>query len=185
MTLGTTREFRRCGLGSLLVNKVVNMIESQEEQLCGALYLHVIVYNLGAIRLYERLGFMMVKKIKGELFYISVCALFDDEYCLTNNIHLIGISLDFSCFFVIDYYTINSVNYDCYLYARYFHGKILNVETETAYGVVQCSISRSIYIYLALVSKIGNPGHQTTLEVLYGYASSIIQKLGSYAFIST
>ena len=70
MTLGTTREFRRCGLGSLLVNKVVNMIESneEEEQLCGALYLHVIVYNLGAIRLYERLGFMMVKKIKGELF---------------------------------------------------------------------------------------------------------------------
>ena len=68
MTLGTTREFRRCGLGSLLVNTVVNMIESEEEQelVCGALYLHVIVYNLGAIRLYERLGFMMVKKIKGE-----------------------------------------------------------------------------------------------------------------------
>lgn len=23
---------------------------------------------------------------------------------------------------LIDYYTINSINYDCYLYARYFHG---------------------------------------------------------------
>ena len=68
MTLGTTREFRRCGLGSLLVNRVVDMIEENEvEELCGALYLHVIIYNLCAIRLYERLGFMRVKKIKGEI----------------------------------------------------------------------------------------------------------------------
>ncbi|KAL3789080.1 hypothetical protein ACHAW5_009819 [Stephanodiscus triporus] len=52
--------------------------------LTGALYLHVITYNEGAIRLYERLGFVRVKEIK-------------------------------------DYYLINSVNYDCYLYARYFH----------------------------------------------------------------
>mmetsp|Transcript_10718 Transcript_10718/g.23741 ORF Transcript_10718/g.23741 Transcript_10718/m.23741 type:complete len:625 (+) Transcript_10718:189-2063(+) len=131
MTLGTCREFRRCGLGSLLVNRVVEMIEKkktsiksrscsnhqeeeEEEGLCGALYLHVITYNGGAMRLYERLGFTRVKEIQ-------------------------------------DYYTINSVNYDCYLYARYFHG---------------------------------NRGHQTTFDVLYGLASSIIRKLG-YAFIPT
>jgi len=68
MTLGTTREFRRCGLGSILVNKVVDMIQDQhnEDLICGALYLHVILYNKGAIRLYERLGFMKVKLIKGE-----------------------------------------------------------------------------------------------------------------------
>ena len=65
MTLGTTREFRRCGLGSMLVNKVVNMIQTKEVE-CGALYLHVITYNKGAIRLYEKLGFMKVKMIKGE-----------------------------------------------------------------------------------------------------------------------
>ena len=63
MTLGTTREFRRYGLGSVLVNRVVDMIEEQEE--CGALYLHVITYNDGAIRLYEKLGFSRVKEIKG------------------------------------------------------------------------------------------------------------------------
>ena len=63
MTLGTTREFRRYGLGSVLVNRVVDMIEEQEE--CGALYLHVITYNDGAIRLYEQLGFSRVKEIKG------------------------------------------------------------------------------------------------------------------------
>ena len=66
MTLGTTREFRRCGLGSVLVNRVVDTIEQKEEE-CGALYLHVITYNDGAIRLYERLGFMRVKEIKGKL----------------------------------------------------------------------------------------------------------------------
>jgi len=84
MTLGTTREARRSGLGSMLVDKVADLI-LKERQGCGALYLHVITYNEGAIRLYERLGFLRVKQIK-------------------------------------DYYTINSVNYDCYLYARYFHG---------------------------------------------------------------
>lgn len=65
MTLGTSREFRRCGLGSVLVNRVVDAIEEREPE-CGALYLHVITYNDGAIRLYERLGFMRVKEIKGK-----------------------------------------------------------------------------------------------------------------------
>jgi ribosomal protein S18 acetylase RimI-like enzyme len=64
MTLGTSREFRRAGLGSMLVNRVVDMIKSQQE--CGALYLHVITYNEGAIKLYERLGFSRVKRINGE-----------------------------------------------------------------------------------------------------------------------
>jgi ribosomal protein S18 acetylase RimI-like enzyme len=42
--------------------------EKNEEEVgcCGALYLHVITYNKGAIRMYERLGFMRVKKIEGE-----------------------------------------------------------------------------------------------------------------------
>jgi GNAT superfamily N-acetyltransferase len=99
MTLGTCQEFRRCGLGSKLVNRVVGTIQSQGEMhnqqqeqeqhqhhsqqqhhqksmpsmseaqevgCCGALYLHVITYNKGAIRMYERLGFMRVKKIEGK-----------------------------------------------------------------------------------------------------------------------
>eukprot|EP00585_Thalassiosira_rotula_P020208 CAMPEP_0196208540 /NCGR_PEP_ID=MMETSP0912-20130531/9099_1 /TAXON_ID=49265 /ORGANISM="Thalassiosira rotula, Strain GSO102" /LENGTH=114 /DNA_ID=CAMNT_0041483343 /DNA_START=37 /DNA_END=381 /DNA_ORIENTATION=+ len=95
MTLGTSRKFRRCGLGSLLVERVVDVIREEREE-CGALYLHVITYNLGAIRLYERMGFARVKEIK-------------------------------------DYYTINSVNYDCFLYARYFHG---NRGHKTTFGVL-------------------------------------------------
>mmetsp|Transcript_40481 Transcript_40481/g.71212 ORF Transcript_40481/g.71212 Transcript_40481/m.71212 type:complete len:221 (-) Transcript_40481:98-760(-) len=95
MTLGTSAEFRRCGLGSLLVNRVVDVIVRERGD-CGALYLHVITYNEGAIRLYERLGFSKVKVIK-------------------------------------DYYTINSVNYECYLYARYFHG---NRGHKTTFGVL-------------------------------------------------
>ena len=64
MTLGTVREFRRTGLGSLLVERVVDMINTTPE--CGALYLHVITYNEGAMKLYEKLGFAFVKEIKGE-----------------------------------------------------------------------------------------------------------------------
>ena len=50
MTLGTTREVRRCGLGSVLVDRVVNSIEEIKDY--GALYLHVIKFNEGAIQLY-------------------------------------------------------------------------------------------------------------------------------------
>ncbi|KAL7552049.1 hypothetical protein ACHAWF_015282 [Thalassiosira exigua] len=103
MTLGTDREFRRCGLGSKLVENAMEMVErggdgedddgddngdvgeGGKRGPCGAAYLHVITYNEGAMRMYERLGFDRVKVIK-------------------------------------DYYSINHVNYDCYLYARYFHG---------------------------------------------------------------
>ena len=92
MTLGTCREFRRCGLGSMLVGGIVDMIHGESGRggddrdgsnddveveeagkrkrwgrgLTGALYLHVIIYNTGAMRLYERLGFVRVKRIKGE-----------------------------------------------------------------------------------------------------------------------
>jgi ribosomal protein S18 acetylase RimI-like enzyme len=74
MTLGTTREVRRCGLGSVLVNRVVDMIEERKE--VGALYLHVIIYNECAIRLYERLGFARVKEIKGERFDGGILVVF-------------------------------------------------------------------------------------------------------------
>jgi ribosomal protein S18 acetylase RimI-like enzyme len=47
MTLGTVPEFRRLGLGSILVNRVVDMIQTRPE--CGALYLHVITYNKGGM----------------------------------------------------------------------------------------------------------------------------------------
>ena len=67
MTLGTSSGFRRVGLGSILVNRVVDMIKSKQE--CGTLYLHVIIYNETAIKLYERLGFSRVKKIRGEITY--------------------------------------------------------------------------------------------------------------------
>ena len=49
MTLGTVPEFRRVGLGSILVNRVVDMIEARPE--CGTLYLHVITYNKGGMLL--------------------------------------------------------------------------------------------------------------------------------------
>jgi hypothetical protein len=101
MTLGTARNFRRYGLGSMLIESIITMIENEgntstttssssmglEEndtyetamqkgralamygrptQLTGVLYLHVIIYNTGAMRMYERLGFIRVKEIQGK-----------------------------------------------------------------------------------------------------------------------
>ncbi len=111
MTLGTSMQFRRVGLGSILVNRVVDMIKSKQG--CGALYLHVITYNATAIKLYERLGFSCVKKIRGERTSAQTEQNFV-SFILTLYIY---------CLFP-GYYTINSVNYDCFLYARYFHGNL-------------------------------------------------------------
>ena len=47
MTVGTVPSFRRSGLGSILVNRVVDMIQTRPE--CGVLYLHVIIYNKGGV----------------------------------------------------------------------------------------------------------------------------------------
>lgn len=106
MTLGTTRDFRRSGLGSILVERVANMVQSLPE--VGTLHLHVITYNRGAIRLYEKLGFMRVKEIEG-------------------------------------YYSINGIHYNCYLYARYFHG---NMGHRSIYDVL-VGYAQSVWNYFA------------------------------------
>lgn len=95
------------------------MSEAQEVGCCGALYLHVITYNKGAIRMYERLGFKRVKKIEGKwrMKRSSRCFVIDRNPPLTHDTHTHTHQYSHK-----DYYTINSVNYACFLYARYFHG---------------------------------------------------------------
>lgn len=83
MTLGITDKYRKKGLGSKLVQKVIDEVEKDPQ--CGALYLHVITYNAEAIRFYEKLGFYRVTEIR-------------------------------------NYYLIDDEHYNCYLYAKYFHG---------------------------------------------------------------
>ena len=64
----------------------------REREDCGALYLHVITYNEGAIRLYERLGFSKVKVIKGErergegLLYYFLCVTNDSLWASFNSL---------------------------------------------------------------------------------------------------
>ena len=83
MTLGTVKEFRKLGLATLLLQKIMDMV--QEDRECGTLYLHVITFNVAAIRFYEKLGFYRVKEMK-------------------------------------NYYCIDGQNYNCYVYAKYYHG---------------------------------------------------------------
>jgi ribosomal protein S18 acetylase RimI-like enzyme len=85
MTLGVVKDYRKAGLGTHLIKEC--MREVQDNPQCGVLYLHVITHNLGAIRLYEQLGFHRVKTIP-------------------------------------NYYSIDDRLYDCYLYAKYYHGEL-------------------------------------------------------------
>ena len=64
MTLGTVTEFRHARLATTLVEKCIRIVENNDQ--CGALYLHVITFNTAAIRFYERLGFYRVKEIESK-----------------------------------------------------------------------------------------------------------------------
>jgi ribosomal protein S18 acetylase RimI-like enzyme len=57
MTIGVIDECRRLGLGSILVDKTIEMLQ-QNWTICEVIYLHVIDYNESAIRFYERNHFL-------------------------------------------------------------------------------------------------------------------------------
>ena len=61
MTLGTAKEHRNLGIGAALVQRAVHHAEQDEK--CGAVYLHVITYNQAAISFYEKLDFVLGKKL--------------------------------------------------------------------------------------------------------------------------
>ena len=65
MTLGTTNDYRKLGLATKLVKDCLKMVE--QVPICGGFYLHVITYNVAAIRFYERLGFYRICEIESEL----------------------------------------------------------------------------------------------------------------------
>uniref|UniRef100_A0A6U5HDQ8 N-alpha-acetyltransferase 60 n=1 Tax=Corethron hystrix TaxID=216773 RepID=A0A6U5HDQ8_9STRA len=62
LTLGIVDDMRGHGLGSELIRRTE--IIARQEMRCGALYLHVITYNIAAIRLYEKLGYKRIREIK-------------------------------------------------------------------------------------------------------------------------
>lgn len=97
-----------------------------------------------------------------------------------------------------DYYLINSVYYDCYLYARYFHGEsyaygrfpkiplacslailiIFSPERERCYQLNRHLSCKNHYLS-------GNRGHRSRFDVLYDFAKSIIRNLVHYASVQS
>merc|ERR1740124_716063 len=62
MTLGTIDTYRHCRLATKLVHQVIHQVEA--DPYCGAIYLHVLTFNLAAIQFYEKHGFYRVTEIK-------------------------------------------------------------------------------------------------------------------------
>ncbi len=55
-TLGVIDEFRKIGLGKILVKKAMEIVQMKKN--CLAVYLHVVEYNKSAIKFYEKLDFI-------------------------------------------------------------------------------------------------------------------------------
>jgi ribosomal protein S18 acetylase RimI-like enzyme len=63
LTLGIVPQYRRAGLGVVLLNHCLEYAQSNRD--CGMVYLHVIDYNLPGIYFYEKHGFVCANEIPG------------------------------------------------------------------------------------------------------------------------
>jgi len=57
LILGVKKQFRRTGVGSLLLDNFLSHLKTDENQLCKAVYLHVLPTNTAAISFYEKRHF--------------------------------------------------------------------------------------------------------------------------------
>ena len=74
LSLGVCSSFRRQGVASLLLNSFLNHLTSSENEMCKALYLHVLTMNSAAIRFYEKHKFRFVQVLVclGNWLYQSI-----------------------------------------------------------------------------------------------------------------
>ena len=68
LTLSTSSDFRRRGLATKLLERALAHARSNRN--CGAVYLHVITYNVAAIRFYENQGFVNIG-VLGDYYFID------------------------------------------------------------------------------------------------------------------
>ena len=61
VSIAVLDEHRRKGFGSVLVNEAINGVKTIQ---CSELYLEVRCSNNDAVRLYEKLGFSIIQRIK-------------------------------------------------------------------------------------------------------------------------
>ncbi|PIO40502.1 hypothetical protein AB205_0185560 [Aquarana catesbeiana] len=77
LSLGVVKEFRKQGIGSLLLESLKSHISSTAQDLCKALYLHVLTTNSSAIRFYENRHFHQHHYLP---YYYSIRGVLQDAY---------------------------------------------------------------------------------------------------------
>ncbi|KAI8642084.1 acyl-CoA N-acyltransferase [Parasitella parasitica] len=83
MTLGVLKKYRNLGLGSILIEHIVQILKRQSDPVIASIYLHVQTANEAAIRFYSRNGFRIqsvvpnyYKQIENRDAYILVRPIF-------------------------------------------------------------------------------------------------------------
>jgi hypothetical protein len=66
LSLGVCSSFRRQGVASLLLDSFLTHVTQSENQICKAIYLHVLTMNSAAIRFYEKHYFRYI-------FFVFIC----------------------------------------------------------------------------------------------------------------
>ncbi|XP_057310431.1 N-alpha-acetyltransferase 60-like [Hydractinia symbiolongicarpus] len=78
LVLGTSKEYRRKGIASILLKAFLSHVNDTENHCCKAVYLHVLSTNAGAVLLYERHQFLRHKHLP---LYYAIQGTRMDGYC--------------------------------------------------------------------------------------------------------
>lgn len=78
LIVGASKEYRRKGIASLLLETFLDKVKSCEHQNCKAVYLHVLASNVDALLFYERQQFKRHKLLP---LYYTINQIKMDGYC--------------------------------------------------------------------------------------------------------
>ena len=69
MTIGVIDECRKLGLGTQMINYTIDLVEQKFAE-CTNIWLHVVSYNVSAIKFYLKNNFSKLRKLKRH-YYID------------------------------------------------------------------------------------------------------------------
>lgn len=110
LSLGVCSSFRRQGVASLLLDSFLNHVTQVENQICKAIYLHVLTMNSAAIRFYEKHYFRYEEMAKRILMLHSL--VISHQITLFFRLHS----------FLPYYYSVDGKCKDGFTYVLYING---------------------------------------------------------------
>lgn len=101
LSLGVCSSFRRQGVASLLLDSFLTHVTQSENQICKAIYLHVLTMNSAAIRFYEKHYFRYSFVLTFGVTCCIYCSLLGyTRFCRTTIPQMASVKMDLRTYFI-------------------------------------------------------------------------------------